>query len=72
MNELCPMCHKHPAILMHETVRTIFKERVIEYEEAFYFCSFLGEDDPDAYFFTGKLLNQNLENARRAYDEKNE
>lgn len=64
---LCPMCKKHPEIIMKEKTETIIKDETVEFEETFYFCSTLGEDDEDAYFIPPKVMNENLLNARNVY-----
>ncbi|MCR4889665.1 MAG: DUF4065 domain-containing protein [Ruminococcus sp.] len=64
---LCPMCKKHPAIILKEKAKTIIKDEEVEYEEKVYFCSTLGEDDEDAYFIPPKVMNENLLNAKNAY-----
>lgn len=69
MAELCPMCKKHEAIVKTERAKTIIKGIEVEYNETVYFCSYLGEDDEDAYFIPSKVMNENLRRVREAYNE---
>lgn len=69
MSKLCPMCKKHPSIIMSDEAETLCKDKPVKYKRQYYYCSYLGEDDPDAYFETGKLLNENLARIRKAYEE---
>lgn len=70
MSELCPMCKKHEAIVKTERAKTIIKGIEVEYNETVYFCSYLGEDDEDAYFIPSKVMNENLRRARESYEAK--
>lgn len=70
MEELCPMCKSHPAIIKKEKTITIIKGKEVEYEQIFYYCSALGRYDPDAYFIPAKAMDLNLTNARKAYKER--
>jgi len=65
--KLCPMCKKHPSIILKEKAKTIIKDEEVEYDETVYFCSTLGEEDDDAYFIPPKVMNENLLNAKNAY-----
>ena len=65
--ELCPMCKKHEAIIKTEAARTIIKGIEVEYNKTVYFCSYLSEDDEDAYFIPSKVMNENLRRAREVY-----
>lgn len=67
--ELCPMCKKHEAIINTRRVKTIIKGVEVEYDETYYFCSTLGEQDDDAYFIPPKVMNENLRRAREAYEK---
>jgi hypothetical protein len=68
MAELCPMCKKHKAIIKTERAKTLIKGIEVEYNETIYFCSYLGEDDEDAYFIPPKVMNENLRGAREVYE----
>lgn len=70
MEELCPMCKMHPAIIKKEKVITLINGKEVEYEEVVYHCSTLGKYDPDSYFIPPKAMDLNLKNARKAYKEK--
>lgn len=65
---LCPMCKKHPAIIRTERAKTIINDAIVEYDETVYFCSTLGEEDEDAYFYPPKVMTENLARAREAYE----
>ena len=66
----CPMCKKHEAITIKRKATTIHNEVTVEYDEFIFFCSFLGKDDPDAYFVPPKVMLQNQLSMMRAYEEK--
>ena len=44
-------------------------DKSVEYEEVYYYCSFLGEDDPDAYFVSPQMMNENLLRLIQAYEK---
>lgn len=67
--ELCPMCKKHDAIVLKEWTLTNIDGLPVEYDETTYFCSFLGEDDPDAYFVPPKVMNENVRRLREAIEK---
>lgn len=66
----CPMCKKHEAITIKRKATTIHNEVTVEYDEFIFFCSFLGKDDPDAYFVPPKVMMQNQLSAMKAYEKK--
>lgn len=66
----CPMCKKHEAITIKRKATTIRNEVMVEYDEFVFFCSFLGKDDPDAYFVPPKVMMQNQLSAMKAYEKK--
>lgn len=68
--ELCPMCKKHEAIIIKQKLSAIHNEVEFEYDDTVYFCSFLGEDDPNSYFVPPKVMIQNQLSMMRAYEEK--
>lgn len=67
--ELCPMCKKHEAIINTQRVKTIIKGAEVDYDETYYFCSTLGEDDDCAYFIPPNIMAENLRRAREAYEK---
>lgn len=69
MSELCPMCKKHSAIIMKKKTQDLRHDKPVEYEEEYYFCSYLGKDDPAAYFETSQMMNKNLLRLMQAYEK---
>lgn len=65
--EKCPMCKKHDAIIIKRKAKGLYKGKYVDYEETVYFCSFLGEDDPDSYFVPPKVMNENIRKIKEAY-----
>lgn len=65
----CPLCDRTHEVeeRKRETSITIKGEEVI-YEERFYFCANMDEDENE--FETGTMTNENLLNARNAYRRK--
>lgn len=70
MSELCPMCKKHSAIIRKRQTQSLRNDKPVECEEEYYFCSYLGEDDPDAYFVSPQMMNKNLLRLMQAYEAK--
>lgn len=68
MAELCPMCKKHEAIINTRKSKTNIQGVKIEFDEIYYFCSYLGENDECAYFVPAKVMNENIRRARDIYD----
>ena len=66
----CPMCKKHDALIIEEKVNTIIRDTPVEYDEIVVFCSYLGENDPDAYFIPPKVMNENLRRAKESWLRK--
>lgn len=69
MSELCPMCKKHLAIIRKRQTQSLRNDKPVECEEEYYFCSYLGEDDPDAYFVSLQMMNENLLRLIQAYEK---
>ena len=69
MSELCPLCKRHPAIIRKRQTQSLCNDKPVEYEEEYYFCSYLGEDDPDAYFVSPQMMNENLLRLIQAYEK---
>ena len=69
MIELCPMCKKHSAIIRKRQTQSLRNDKPVECEEEYYFCSYLGEDDPDAYFVSPQMMNENLLRLIQAYEK---
>lgn len=69
MSELCPMCKKHSAIIRKRQTQSLRNDKPVECEEEYYFCSNLGEDDPDAYFVSPQMMNKNLLRLIQAYEK---
>ena len=69
MSELCPMCKKHSAIIRKRQTQSLRNDKPVECEEEYYFCSYLGEDDPDAYFVSPQMMNENLLRLIQAYEK---
>ncbi|MBQ9768438.1 MAG: DUF4065 domain-containing protein [Lachnospiraceae bacterium] len=65
----CPLCDKMHEVeeRMRETTMTV-KEEEVSYEERFYFCANVDEDENE--FETAAMTNTNLLNARNAYRKK--
>ena len=66
---LCPMCKKHESIIIDRTAKGYYKGKYVDYEETVFFCSTLGEDDPDAYFVPPKVMDKNLLRLMQAYEK---
>ena len=61
----CPLCDRiHEVEEKKRTAATIIKDEEISYEERFYFCPNVKEENE---FETGVMANENLLNARNAY-----
>lgn len=69
MSELCPLCKRHPAIIRKRQTQSLRNDKPVECEEEYYFCSYLGEDDPDAYFVSPQMMNKNLLHLMQAYEK---
>lgn len=62
----CPLCDKvHEIEERKRTTITIIKGEEVTYDERFYFCANMDEDENE--FETGNMTNENLLNARNAY-----
>ena len=62
----CPLCDKvHDVEKRKRITSTIIKGEEVSYEEIFYFCPNVDEEEKE--FVTGSILNKNLLNARNAY-----
>lgn len=62
----CPLCDKvHEIEERKRTTTTIMKGEEVTYDERFYFCGYADADENE--FETGKMINENLLNARNAY-----
>lgn len=65
----CPLCDKIHEIEELKRIATVtIKEDIIDYEEHFYLCQNVDEDENE--FESGAMANQNLLNARNAYRVK--
>lgn len=65
----CPLCDKVHEIEERKRIATVtIKEDIIDYEEHFYLCRNVDEDENE--FESGAMANQNLLNARNAYRVK--
>lgn len=65
----CPLCDRiHEIEERKRTTMTIIKGDKVTYEERFYFCANVGEEENE--FVNGTLANENLLNARNAYRKK--
>lgn len=65
----CPLCGKtHEIEERKRTTMTILKGDEVTYEERFYFCANVDEDENE--FENGDMVNENLLNARNAYRVK--
>ena len=62
----CPLCEKEHEVEERKRMTTITIEVV--YEERFYFCANADEDENE--FENGAMTNENLLNARNAYQVK--
>lgn len=63
----CPLCEKEHEVEERKRMTTItIKGREVVYEERFYFCANANENE----FQTGAMVNENLRNARNAYQVK--
>lgn len=67
INMICPMCRKHPVILVVEKAKTIINDKEIEYIKNSCFCPSLGENDENAYFVTPGMMAENVKRAHDAY-----
>lgn len=62
----CPLCDKvHDVEKRKHIASTVIKGEEVSYEEIFYFCPNVDEEENE--FVTGTILNKNLLNARNAY-----
>lgn len=62
----CPLCDKTHEVEERKRLATItLKGEKVTYEERFYFCS--NVDDDENEFETGSMTNENLLNDRNAY-----
>lgn len=62
----CPLCDKTHEVEERKRVTSIIlKGEEVTYEERFYFCANVDEDENE--FETGAMANENLLNARNAY-----
>ena len=62
----CPICDKiHEIEERTRIAKTIIKGEEVDYEETYYFC--INSDEDESEFVTGKMLNDNLFNARNMY-----
>ena len=62
----CPLCdRKHAVEERSRTAKTIIKGEEIYYEETYYCCA--NSEEGEREFVTGKMMNDNLLNARNAY-----
>lgn len=65
----CPLCDSiHEIEERKRTTTTIIKGEEVIYEEKYYFCE--NSDEGENEFETGKMMNENLLNARNAYRTK--
>lgn len=65
----CPLCDTtHEIEERKRTIMTIIKGDEVTYEERFYFCANVDEEESE--FENGALVNENLLNARNAYRVK--
>lgn len=65
----CPLCSKTHEVEERKGIATIsLKGEKVTYEERFYFCANADEDENE--FETGAMTNENLLNARSAYEVK--
>lgn len=65
----CPLCEKEHEVEERKRMTTItIKGKEVVYEERFYFCANADEDENE--FENGAMTNENLLNARNAYQVK--
>lgn len=65
----CPLCEKEHEVEERKRMTTItIKGKEVIYEERFYFCANADEDKNE--FEIGTMINENLLNARNAYQVK--
>ncbi len=65
----CPLCEKEHEVEERKRMTTItIKGKEVVYEERFYFCANADEDKNE--FESGTMINENLLNARNAYQIK--
>lgn len=65
----CPLCDKvHEIEERKRTATTIIKGEEVTYDERFYFCANVDEEENE--FETSNMMNENLLNARNAYRVK--
>lgn len=62
----CPICDTEHAVEKRIRVTsTIIKGEFVDYEETYFLCTNSNEEERE--FVTGKMENENLLNARKAY-----
>lgn len=67
----CLLCEKEHNVEERKRITTIvIKGQEVSYEEKFYFCANANEEENE--FQPRAMMNENLRNARRAYQEKME
>ena len=65
----CPLCEKEHEVEERKRMTTItIKGKEVVYDERFYFCANADEDENE--FENGAMTNENLLNARNAYQIK--
>ncbi|CDA89741.1 zinc finger/helix-turn-helix protein [Firmicutes bacterium CAG:238] len=65
----CPICgNSHEVEIRERKAKILIKGEEIVYQEKFFFCA--NSDDEECEFQSGKMMNENLSNARNAYREK--
>lgn len=64
----CPICDKeHDVILKEKEITVEIKGVKVPYIETVYFCE--NADDEECEYCNGKMLDENLDRARKAYKE---
>lgn len=67
--QFCPLCCKvHEIEIKTEMTSTKINDKKVEFESKFFYCE-KGLNGEHKYV-NGKLLDENLHNARKAYEEK--
>ena len=67
----CPLCdHKHELLKIARSTTLMVKGDLVTYDETFFRCLNIDNEEDENEFETGKMLNQNILNAKNAYRKK--
>ena len=70
MGNLCPMCKKHPKIVIEQEDTTLVADTIVTYTERVLYCPNFNGPGCGEYFYTADAMNENLKRIKMAYKEK--